>query len=239
MENENLNILDIEGVMRHHFIQEATGVDDIERRYQEQTKHRKHYRRFYYSKGRANQQYAYELQKARFIDRLCSRERGVLGKNKMNSLVMFIGDRGEGTGSRLKGFLRYGGKWKPKVHSRYSTVCITNEYNTSQTCVFCFQKLLHPKKLITKKDGSKFVKSVNGSFHCVNHLCPLVVNARSIQARDRVSALAIAVSGLSSLVLGETVPPFNYKFSDNTDTFNHLAASFLNKKQNQAHERSS
>ncbi|KAI9246148.1 hypothetical protein EDC94DRAFT_653427 [Helicostylum pulchrum] len=32
-------------------------------------------------------------------------------------LVMLIGDRGTGVGSRIKGFRRYGGKWKEEIHT--------------------------------------------------------------------------------------------------------------------------
>ncbi|CAO3656709.1 unnamed protein product [Mucor hiemalis] len=152
-------------------------------------------------------------------------------------VVMFIGDRGTGVGSRLKGFLKYGGKWKPTTHSKYSTVCYTNEQNTSQTRLFCYSKLLHPSKLVTQKNGTKFLKDINGSFFCVNHLCLSTQRNRSVQARDRLSALAIAVSGLSTLVFGETMCPFNSKLSENTDNFKLNAAQFLKKKQSEAHVR--
>ncbi|KAI9248110.1 hypothetical protein EDC94DRAFT_352320 [Helicostylum pulchrum] len=57
---------------------------------------------------------------------------------------MIIGDRGAGVGSRIKVHLRYGGKWKQDIHGKYTSVCITNENNTSQTCVYCYNKLNHP-----------------------------------------------------------------------------------------------
>lgn len=56
---------------------------------------------------------------------------------------MMIRDKGLEAGSRIKGHLRYGDKWKHKIHGQYTNVCITNENDTSQTCVFCFQKLSH------------------------------------------------------------------------------------------------
>lgn len=88
---------------------------------------------------------------------------------------MFIDDRGEVIGSIFKDFLKYGGKWEPEIHSIYGTVCITNKYNTSQTCMFCNNKLLDPKAVITKRYGSDFAKRVNKYFYCANHLCPLIV----------------------------------------------------------------
>lgn len=234
----DLDITAIENNMRENSIQQATTFEDLEHRYKEQIRNRNNFRRFYYSKNRSNQQYTYELQKTKYIDRLCSREREFLKQDRKNCMIMFVGDRGEGIGSRIKGFLKYGGKWKPKIHSRYCSVCVTNEHNTSQTCMFCYNKLLHPSKIMTKKDGSRFLKNVNGSFYCVNPLCPLSSQARSTQARDRLSALAIGVSGLSTLIFGETLPQFNHKLSGyNADKFETNAANFLNTKQGQAHVR--
>lgn len=60
---------------------------------------------------------------------------------KKSLLVMFAGDRGLCIGSKIKGFLKYGGNWKSNKNSLYMTVCITNKHNTSQTCLFCFKKL--------------------------------------------------------------------------------------------------
>ncbi|ORE01496.1 hypothetical protein BCV72DRAFT_236312 [Rhizopus microsporus var. microsporus] len=64
---------------------------------------------------------------------------------------MFVGDRGLCIGSKIKGFLKYGGNWKSNKDSLYTTVCITNEHNTSQTCLFCFKKLLNPYRLVQGK----------------------------------------------------------------------------------------
>lgn len=114
------------------------------------------------------------------------------------------------------------------------SVCVMNEHNNSQTCMFCYHQLLHPSKIMTKKDGSKFLKNVNGSFYCVNPLCPLLSQARSTQVSDRLSDLAICVSGLSILIFGETLPQFNHKLSgSNADKFTTNAADFLSTKQGQ------
>ncbi|KAI9486687.1 MAG: hypothetical protein EXX96DRAFT_627135 [Benjaminiella poitrasii] len=64
---------------------------------------------------------------------------------------MFVGDRGLGIGSRLKGHLKYGGRWKPIKNSPYTSVLITNEHNSSQTCLFCYEKLSHPVGAMTNK----------------------------------------------------------------------------------------
>ncbi|KAI9354242.1 hypothetical protein BD770DRAFT_325099 [Pilaira anomala] len=57
---------------------------------------------------------------------------------------MFIGNRGTGVGSWITGFRCYGGKWKEKIHSEATNVCITNENLTSQTCLYCFGRLNNP-----------------------------------------------------------------------------------------------
>ncbi len=70
---------------------------------------------------------------------------------------MFIGNRGYGYGSRIKGHRRFGSFWKQKIHSKYTTVLLTNESKTSQTCVFCFSTIVHPKQQVIIK-GKKFTK---------------------------------------------------------------------------------
>ncbi|KAI8083631.1 hypothetical protein BDF21DRAFT_248768 [Thamnidium elegans] len=57
---------------------------------------------------------------------------------------MMIGDLRTGVRSRIKGHLLYSGKWKQDIHGKYTSVCITNENNTSQTRAYCSNKLSHP-----------------------------------------------------------------------------------------------
>ncbi|KAI8085638.1 hypothetical protein BDF21DRAFT_241711 [Thamnidium elegans] len=68
---------------------------------------------------------------------------------------MMIGDRGTGVGSRIKGHLHYGGKWKHDIHGKYTPVCIANENNTSQTCAYCYNKLSHPSQKKLKENTSE------------------------------------------------------------------------------------
>ncbi|KAI9266331.1 hypothetical protein EDC94DRAFT_497948, partial [Helicostylum pulchrum] len=84
---------------------------------------------------------------------------------------MSVGDRGYGVGSRIKSHSQQGGIWKPQKHSFYTSVCITNEHNTFQTCPFCFGKLFHPTRTSYNKSGKIKIKSVNGSFICYNQEC--------------------------------------------------------------------
>lgn len=114
--------------------------------------------------------------------------------------IMFVGDRGYGVRSFIKGHVKYGGSWKAQLHSRYTTVVITNEHNTSQTCLFCFQKLQHPLKVITSNEKRQ-VRSVNGTFVCNNSLCLLKKFRSTHKGRDAVSALAIGLSGAATTIL--------------------------------------
>ncbi|ORE02002.1 hypothetical protein BCV72DRAFT_235454 [Rhizopus microsporus var. microsporus] len=94
----------------------------------------------------SKQKRAYELQKRKYTERLCSDERRYATSSTNVKLIMLVGSRGLGVGSRIKGYMRYGSYWKPLRHSLYTYVCITNEHNISQTCSYCFQKLSHPVK---------------------------------------------------------------------------------------------
>lgn len=153
-----------------------------------------------------------EIQKRKAYDRVCSAERRSCppcpSQKSSTRLIMFVGDRGYGYGSRVKNHVRLGGPWKPLKHSLYASVCITNEHNTSQTCVFCFQKTDHPQKVFSKK-GAIALKTVNGASVCNNNECILSLSGTSHKARDSVSALAIGISGASRLISGTTLEVFN------------------------------
>ena len=136
---------------------------------------------------------------------------------------MFVGDRGYCVGSTIKGHLKYGGQWKSRKNSLYTSVCITSEHNTSQTCPFCFKKLQRPLWIT----GNTKLKVVNGTFQYVNPDCPSVLAGKSIHARDSLRAMAIGLSGLATLLFGATFPQFDPKRSPSkTAEFEHFAATF-------------
>ncbi|KAL4210929.1 hypothetical protein AB4K20DRAFT_1948104 [Rhizopus microsporus] len=77
------------------------------------------------------------------------------------------------------------------------------------------------------KNGCINLKNVNGAFVCVNPSCPSVKVDQSTHARDTLSAVAIDLSGIATLLLGITFPQFNRNISPSqTDQFNQLAAAF-------------
>lgn len=55
-------------------------------------------------------------------DRICAMERNATGG--FSPPIMFVGDRGYG--QAIKGHLKYGGTWKQTIHSRYTSVFVTN-----------------------------------------------------------------------------------------------------------------
>lgn len=208
-------------------LSEAENVEHLHELYIMHTENKKDLRDFYFSNAMVKVKRRNELQLRRTKDRICSNERRfVAGKSKP---VMFVGDRGYGTGSSIKGHLRYGGKWKPEIHSRYTSVCITNEHNTSQTCLFCFQKLSHPLKVVTRK-GKQQVNTVKGTFVCNNKACILHTIASTHKGRDSVSALAIGISGAATVILQSPFPTFDPNSStsqSNTGKFNEIAEVFF------------
>ncbi|CEP18896.1 hypothetical protein [Parasitella parasitica] len=134
-------------------IHQSTTTEELDRNYQEHEQCRESVRSFYYSNNQCKRRRHLELSKKRAHDRIAAAERKASGfKEGGKALVMFVGDSGHGLGSHIKGHQRVGGTWKQEIHGRYTPTVITNEYNSSQTCLFCFRKLCHPWKTI----GDKF-----------------------------------------------------------------------------------
>lgn len=77
-------------------------------------------------------------------------------------------------------------------HARYTIFRITNENYTSQTCVYCFEKLHHPKQSITKQYKAT-KKTIKGIFICYNSKCPSIRDVCNTSMCDQLSALAIAI----------------------------------------------
>ncbi|OAD01350.1 hypothetical protein MUCCIDRAFT_112793 [Mucor lusitanicus CBS 277.49] len=189
-------------------------------------------RSFYHSKKMTILSNKVEHTDVRFRSRFASRERSFCaGGRPQTHLTMFIGDRGLCVGSRLKGHMKYGGKWKPRLHSSVAKVHTTNEHKTSQTCMYCFGPTSHPVQAIKAKNGNTRTKLTNGAFLCLNPECVSVVNHRAIQGRDRTSAMAIAVSGLSSLLFNQPLPVFNPKPSQSNTGIISKTTSFCNRNE--------
>lgn len=196
------------------------------------TQHRDLLRSFYYSESVNRRKRRQVKRRKRYLDIICSDEREFIngGRDKeKGAVVLFVGDRGYATGSRIKGFLRYGGKWKPFLHARYTTTLITNEHNTSQTCVYCFQKTMHPTSMTNGK-----LKTIKGTSVRTNPHCVLVKKRMSHQSRDAVSSLAIGITGLHAAVFGSPLGPFNHNqgiSQHDTDKMHDATLSFCTRSE--------
>ncbi|ORE16801.1 hypothetical protein BCV71DRAFT_182751, partial [Rhizopus microsporus] len=184
-------ISSVENAASRKSIKKGESVARLEEWYQQTVSHREQLRNFYYSPTRVRQKRTYELQRRRYIDKLCSNEHRYVKGSDKSQHIMFVGDRGYCVGSTIKGHLKYGGQWKPRKNSLYT-----------------------------------LLKVVNGSFQSVNPDCPSVLAGKATHARDSLSAMAIGLSGIATLLFGATFPQFDPKRSPSkTAEFEHLAAT--------------
>ena len=214
-------VLDAEEELSDSRLSEAT-ASTLDQLTQPYLQHRGLMREFYYSKTITNKRRSKELRRQKFLDQVCFNERKFINQGQKNNTIAFVGDRGYSVGSRIKGFKKYGGKWKPHNHSRYISTIITNEFNTSQTCVYCFHKTTHPVHIV-----DNILQTSNGTSVCTNPACILVKSGSSHKGRDAISSLAIDLSGLSYLALGVPFPPFNPSVGHHHTDFTNIATTFL------------
>ncbi|KAI8364504.1 hypothetical protein EDC96DRAFT_463609 [Choanephora cucurbitarum] len=199
-----------EEVLSQYSLKTATTLEGAIVAYNAYQEHKHTLRKSYYSPALNRSKKRYEMRQEKAHDRTCSAERKYSQQQQQRQAlhIMFVGDRGYGVGSSIRGHVRLGGSWKPKKHSLCTSVCITNEHNTSQVCVFCFKKISHPLRIV-KKDGIESLKTINGTSICNNKACVLNSAKQSHKPRDSLSALAIGISGASRLIGKGTLDVFN------------------------------
>ncbi|KAI8047264.1 hypothetical protein BDF21DRAFT_352407, partial [Thamnidium elegans] len=93
----------------------AIAVQETKRAYREQIVSREQLREFYGSRKKASAKSKVEILGYKFRSHLFTQERKEM-KYGNKHMVMFIGDRGTGAGSTIKGYRQYGGTWKQKIH---------------------------------------------------------------------------------------------------------------------------
>ncbi|KAK3812952.1 MAG: hypothetical protein J3Q66DRAFT_347018 [Benniella sp.] len=122
--------------------------------------------------------------------------------------VLMIGTAGTGMGSRIGGHERRGGGKMRKEHTKSCVVSMTNEYRTSQVCVFCFEplRLSRARRVV---GGQEKVVNLHGSIECINSRCE-AFRCGYTRARDTNSAVAIAIAGASVHLhpRRQVLPPF-------------------------------
>ncbi|KAI8376875.1 hypothetical protein BD560DRAFT_391847 [Blakeslea trispora] len=109
-------------------------------------------------------------------------------------------------------------KDKQDRHTSYTTVCITNEYYTSRL-------LTHARSRIIKQDKIAY-REIKGAFICYNFKCPSARHGRNTTSRDKMSALTIAISGMTTLLFQETLSVFSRTISHSNTELHNKTASF-------------
>ncbi|ORE05628.1 hypothetical protein BCV72DRAFT_229513 [Rhizopus microsporus var. microsporus] len=113
---EGQTVQSIENNLSKFSIHHAVSIEEIQEVLSQQYAAYDILRTFYYSSKRIKEERTKQIQQKRFKLRLCTSERQfIVDQNDQQSKtkpVMLIGDKGTGVGSRIKGFLRYGGKGK-------------------------------------------------------------------------------------------------------------------------------
>ncbi|CEJ05260.1 hypothetical protein RMCBS344292_19205 [Rhizopus microsporus] len=105
-------ISSIENAASRKSIKKDKSVARLEEWYQRTARHREQLRNFYYSPARVRQNRTYELQRRRYIDKLCFNERRYATGSDKSQHIMFVGDRGY---YKLQRPLRVTGNTKLKV----------------------------------------------------------------------------------------------------------------------------
>ncbi|ORE20077.1 hypothetical protein BCV71DRAFT_262345 [Rhizopus microsporus] len=185
----------------------SSNVEKFQQNYRVHEDCSKKLRSFYNSSNRTNRLRSLEIQKKSTW--ITAQERKSLTKANTGAdkkqLLMFIGDRGTGIGSRIKGFR-------------------DTEVDGRSSCV----KLCHPKAMLTKKN-KQVSQEIKGALMCVNPKCVAVKSGRSTKSRDALFSLAIGLSGLTQCLIGSPLLPFAQpQISQfNTDTVNKPSWSFV------------
>ncbi|KAI8365148.1 hypothetical protein BD560DRAFT_332717 [Blakeslea trispora] len=93
--------------------------------------------------------------------------------------------------------------------SIHISMCMINEFSTSQACVFfCFEEINHSLRIV-QKDGKESSKTINSTFICSNKTYILNLAKQSHKPGDSLSALAINISGVYRLIGSKTLDVFN------------------------------
>lgn len=96
-------------------------------------------------------------------------------------------------------------------HRRYAVIGMTNEFRSSQTCIFCFEQTRLAKGWRKGKDGTVKLSKLHGAIECFNPACPSFQVGYTIRPRDTHSAVAIMIAGASLLLSPDRRPiaPFD------------------------------
>ncbi|KAK3808983.1 MAG: hypothetical protein J3R72DRAFT_505748 [Linnemannia gamsii] len=126
--------------------------------------------------------------------------------------IMFVGTAGIGTGSRLGGHLKYGGKKVIEKHALSVPVLMTDENMTSKVCPLCFAILRLVKELRLVNGIEKLV-TINGAVQCDNPDCESVRTGYARRGRDSNACVNIALAGFTTVLSDDRQPLPPYRRS--------------------------
>ncbi|KAG9067605.1 hypothetical protein KI688_012390 [Linnemannia hyalina] len=123
--------------------------------------------------------------------------------------IMFVGTAGIGTGSRIGGHLKYGGKKVVERHALSVPVLMTDENMTSKVCSLCFAILRLVKELRLVNEVEKLV-TINGAVQCENPNCESVRAGYARRGRDSNACVNIALAGFTTIMSDnrQRLPPY-------------------------------
>ncbi len=93
-------VVQAEQQLSKYNIHGSSTIQELDEIYEVHLQNRDTLRSFYYSNSNCKKKVNHEYKKWKFKDIICSEERTFVSPK---SSIMFIGDRGYGTGSRIKG----------------------------------------------------------------------------------------------------------------------------------------
>jgi hypothetical protein len=133
------------------------------------------------------------------------REHAQLPPGEQAPAVIHCFGHWQGVNSPIKGHSRRGTKKIREQHRIYGHVGLTNEYNTSKTCPYCFSKVvLHQARRIV--NGKEQIVRLNGAIECVHPQCPARTIGYTTRGRDANAAANIALSGASIVLAADHQP---------------------------------
>ncbi|KAI9253046.1 hypothetical protein EDC94DRAFT_525414, partial [Helicostylum pulchrum] len=133
-------VMDIERSFMNMNIENANNIQEVDDMMDNKYKRRNDIRNFYYSNVQIKQKRRTEIQQKKCFDRTCSSERQFTSSKGNKQPIMLTGDRGYCNNSSIKGHLRYGGVWKPRLHSLYTSEVRGTAVCSNKHCVLALKR---------------------------------------------------------------------------------------------------
>ena len=118
MSNLGQNMMKEEKKLTEFSLHNSDNAADLDRKFEWHSCSWDTIRNFYFSNANAKRRRRLELAKNRYYHKLAAQERTF---TQSKAPIMFIGDRGHGVRSIIKGHQQFGGHWKEKIHGRYTS----------------------------------------------------------------------------------------------------------------------